>query len=58
LRDVQQRSDVAGRRQRGNEDFWHALDARAEGVSKLGGCVEIGWRSRASSGGPSESVVE
>ena len=47
LRDVQQGTDVADRRQRGDEDFWHAIDARPAPAPKLGGFVEIRWRSQA-----------
>ncbi len=47
LRDIQQGSDVADRRQRGNEDFWHGLDAWRMAARKLGGFVEIGWRLQA-----------
>src|SRR5262249_60574537 len=47
LCDVQQRGDVAGWRQRGDEDFWHALDARRLPVLELGGFVEIRWRLQA-----------
>ena len=47
LSHVQQRCDVTGRRQRGDEDFWHGLDARQSPAPKLGGFVEIWWRSQA-----------
>ena len=46
LGDVQQRTDVAGRGQRGNEDFWHGSMLGDRRCHKLGGFVEIGWRSQ------------